>query len=140
MTPPSADDVPTAPRTPAHARLRRVLALDAAGMIVFGLVYLLASGRLAPLLGVGDKPVLTAGGLMLVIGAGVALLATRADPPAAPVRIVVVTGIVWVAASAASLALDWWDTTTVGTVWTVLQAVSVSVFTVLQLAALRGRT
>ncbi|CAL9523835.1 hypothetical protein SUDANB176_03906 [Streptomyces sp. enrichment culture] len=130
----------TTPSVTGTPRLRRVLALDAAGMILSGLVYLFLSGRLAPLLGVGDRLVLTVGGLMLVIGAGVALLAVRAHPPVAPVRLVVATGVAWVAASIASLALDWWDTTTVGTVWTVLQTVPVSVFTVLQLAALRGGT
>ncbi|WKX71316.1 hypothetical protein [Streptomyces sp. XD-27] len=125
---------------PAHAPLRRILAMDAAGMIVFGLVYLLVSGPLARLLGVGDKVVLTSGGLMLTIGVGVAVLAGRARPPAASVRLVVAIGIAWVAASVASLVLDWWHPNAVGTVWTVLQAIPVSVFAILQLAALRGRT
>ncbi|MFC9238426.1 hypothetical protein ACFTZK_18485 [Streptomyces decoyicus] len=140
MTPSSADVAPTNPRRPALPSLRRILAMDAAGMIVFGLVYVLVSGPLARLLGVGDKLVLTAGGLMLTIGVGVALLARRAHPPTASVWLVVALGIAWVAASFASLVLNWWDTNTVGTVWTVLQAVPVSVFALLQLAALRGRT
>ncbi|MEV0368896.1 hypothetical protein AB0I10_03580 [Streptomyces sp. NPDC050636] len=49
-------------------------------------------------------------------------------------------GVAWVAASVASLVLNWWDTNAVGAVWTVLQAIPVSVFAILQLAALRGRT
>ncbi|MFF4948578.1 hypothetical protein [Streptomyces chattanoogensis] len=113
--------------------------MDAAGMIAFGLVYLLGSGPLARLLGVGDTLVLTAGGLMLTIGMGVALLARRAHPPTASVRLVALIGAAWVAASVASLVLNWWDTNTVGTVWTVLQAVPVSVFAILQLAALRDK-
>ncbi|MET7795558.1 hypothetical protein [Streptomyces decoyicus] len=109
-------------------------------MITFGLVYLLVPGPLARLLGVGDKLVLTAGGLMLTIGIGVALLSSRAHPPAAAVWLVIVTGGAWVVASAASLVLDWWDTDTIGTVWTVLQTIPVSVFALLQLTALRRRT
>ncbi|MFH8371129.1 hypothetical protein [Streptomyces sp. NPDC018031] len=125
---------------PAHAPLRRILAMDAAGMILFGSVYLFASGSLARLLGVGGKLVLTAGGLMLTIGVGVALLAGRARPTATSVRLVVAIGVAWVATSVASLVLDWWDPNTAGTAWTVLQAIPVSVFATLQLAALRGRT
>ncbi|MFD3423036.1 hypothetical protein [Streptomyces decoyicus] len=140
MIPSSADIAPTNPHTPALSSLRRILAMDAAGMIVFGLVYLFASGALARLLGVSDTLVLTAGGLMLTIGVGVALLAGRARPPVASVRLVAVIGAAWVAASVASLALDWWDPNAVGTAWTVLQAIPVSVFTILQLAALRRRT
>ncbi|MFI1678186.1 hypothetical protein [Streptomyces sp. NPDC020607] len=140
MSPSSANAAPTNSRTSTLPSLRRILAMDAAGMIVFGFVYLFASGALARLLGVGDELVLTVGGLMLTIGVGVALLAVRARPPVASVRLVVVTGTVWVAASVASLVLDWWDPNAVGTMWTVLQAVPVSVFTVLQLAALRRGT
>ncbi|MGY5124188.1 hypothetical protein [Streptomyces nigrescens] len=125
---------------PALPSLRRILAMDAAGMIVFGLVYLFTSGALARLLGAGDKLVLTTGGLMLTIGVGIALLASRARPPVASVRLVAVIGAAWVAASVASLALNWWHPNAVGTAWTVLQAIPVSVFSILQLAALRGRT
>ncbi|MFF6888510.1 hypothetical protein ACFY9F_35605 [Streptomyces sp. NPDC012421] len=49
-------------------------------------------------------------------------------------------GVAWVTASAASVVLDWWTPNGVGTAWTVLQAIPVAVFTVLQLAALRRRT
>ncbi|WP_431042235.1 hypothetical protein ACQUSR_10140 [Streptomyces sp. P1-3] len=140
MTPSSADVAPTDPHLSAHTPLRRILAMDAAGMIVFGLVYVFASGPLARLLGVGGELVLTSGGLMLTIGMGVAVLAGRARPPAAWVRLVVAIGVAWVAASVASLVLDWWDPNAAGTAWTILQAVPVSVFTVLQLAALRGTT
>lgn len=140
MTPPSGGVVPVRAVSPADAVLRRILAMDAAGMIVFGLAYLLLHGPLGRLLGLGGGPVLTCGGLMLAIGVGVAALAGRARPPAGAVRLVVAIGTAWVALSAASLVLPWWNTTAAGTVWTVLQAVPVSVFAVLQRAALRGRT
>ncbi|MEU6994181.1 hypothetical protein ABZ953_26445 [Streptomyces sp. NPDC046465] len=139
MTSSSTDTAPTNPPTPTHAPLRRVLTLDAAGMIVFGLAYLFASGPLARLLGVDAKLMLTCGGLMLTIGVGVALLAAHARPPTASVRIVIAIGASWVAASIASLALDWWDPNAVGTVWTALQTLPVAVFAILQLAALRNR-
>ncbi|MDN3250591.1 MULTISPECIES: hypothetical protein [Streptomyces] len=127
-------------RPPVDARLRRILALDATGMILFGLAYLVARVPLARLLGVGDTLVITVGGLMLTIGTGVALLALRTRPPSACVLSVIVIGAAWVAASIASLALDWWDTTTVGTVWITLQAVPVSLLSIVQFAALRART
>ncbi|MFF4953253.1 hypothetical protein [Streptomyces chattanoogensis] len=76
---------------------------------------------------------------MLTIGVGVALLAGRTHPPAAAVRLVVAIGGLWVATSFASLVLNWWDTNTLGTAWTILQAIPVAVFAILQLAALRGR-
>ncbi|MCF2434867.1 hypothetical protein LV779_09615 [Streptomyces thinghirensis] len=82
---------------------------------------------------------ITVGGLMLTIGTGVALLAFRARPPSAWVLSVIVIGAVWVAASIASLTLDWWDTTTVGTAWIALQAAPVSLLSIFQLAALRAR-
>lgn len=126
-------------RPPVDARLRRILALDAIGMILFGLAYLLAPTRLARLLGVGGTLVIIVGGLMLTIGTGVASLALRARPPSAWVLSVIVIGAAWGAASIASLALDWWDTTTVGTVWIALQAVPVSLLSIFQLAALRAR-
>ncbi|WP_369179088.1 hypothetical protein [Streptomyces mutabilis] len=126
-------------RTPVDARLRRILALDATGMILSGLAYLLAPTRLARLLGVGGTLVITVGGLMLTVGTGVALLALRARPPSAWVLSVIVIGAVWVAASIASLTLAWWDTTTVGTAWIALQAVPVSLLSFFQLAALRAR-
>ena len=55
-------------------------------------------------------------------------------------RLVVAIGVAWVAVSVASLVLDWWDPNAVGKAWTVLQAIPVLVFAILQLAALRGRT
>ncbi|MER7050908.1 hypothetical protein [Streptomyces sp. NPDC000351] len=126
-------------RPPVDDRLRRVLALDATGMILFGLAYLLAPTRLARLLGVGGTLVITVGGLMPTIGTGVTLLALRARPPSAWVLSVIVFGAVWVAASIASLALGRWDTTHVGTVWIALQAVPVSLLSIFQLDALRAR-
>ncbi|MFF4606916.1 hypothetical protein ACFY12_29815 [Streptomyces sp. NPDC001339] len=130
---------PTNRHTSPHGPLRRILALDAAGMLVFGLAYLLAPTPLAELLGVGEKLVLTSGGLMLTIGMGVAVLAGRTHPPAAWVWLVIAIGALWVAASVASLVLNWWDTNAIGTAWTTLQAIPVSVFTILQFAALRRR-
>ncbi|MGI5346843.1 hypothetical protein ACQEU8_01460 [Streptomyces sp. CA-250714] len=137
MTSPSAGLAATTHRPSAYAPLRRILAMDAAGMLVFGLAYLLASGPLARLLGVGDQLVLTAGGLMLTIGVYVAVLSSRAQPPTASVRLVIAIGAAWVAASVAAILLDWSDPNTIGTAWIALQAVPVSVFALLQRSALR---
>ncbi|GAA3942566.1 hypothetical protein GCM10022244_58040 [Streptomyces gulbargensis] len=73
---------------------------------------------------------------MPTIGTGFALLALRTRPPSACVLSVIVIEVVWGAASIASLALRWWDTATVGTVWIARQAVPVSLLSIFQL----GRT
>ncbi|MEV2272638.1 hypothetical protein [Nonomuraea africana] len=107
--------LPANRRPPAQARLRRILAMDAAGMTVFALAYLLAAGPVARALGVAEQLVLVAGALMLAIGAGVGLLASRFRPPAVPVRLVIAIGIAWALASVVSLALGWLHPSTAGT-------------------------
>lgn len=89
--------------------------MDAAGMTVFALAYLLAAGPVARALGVAEQLVLVAGALMLAIGAGVGLLASRFRPPAVPVRLVIAIGIAWALASVVSLALGWLHPSTAGT-------------------------
>ncbi|MGW0775612.1 hypothetical protein ACWD01_18625 [Streptomyces sp. NPDC002835] len=123
----------TEPRTV----LRRFLAADAVVSGANGVAYAAASGPLGRLLGV-DGTLLTGLGVFLVAyGLGVGLLAARPRPPRAGVTLVVDANILWSLLSVAALAL-WLEPTAVGAVWTVLQALVVAGFAVLQWSALRA--
>ncbi|CAL9388045.1 hypothetical protein [Streptomyces pilosus] len=118
--------------------LRRFLALDAAVTGANALAYLTLSGPLGRLFGAGSGLLLGLGAFLAVYTAGVALLAARPHPPTTGVRIVVEANLAWTAVSLAALAL-WLTPTAAGAVWTVLQALTVAGFAVLQHMALRAR-
>ncbi|MEU3947562.1 hypothetical protein [Streptomyces sp. NPDC029526] len=118
--------------------LRRFLALDAAVTGVNALVYLALSGPVGRLLGLDARLLLGIGGFLAVYAAAVALLAGRDHPPALGVRAVVEANLAWAAVSLVALFL-WLTPTTTGAVWTVLQALVVAGFAVLQHLALRDR-
>ncbi|MGW2118272.1 hypothetical protein [Streptomyces zhihengii] len=122
----------TAPRT----MLRRFLALDAVVTGVNGIAYTAASGPLGRLLGVDSTLLLGLGLFLLGYGAAVGLLASRPAPPGPAVRAVVDANLLWAALSIAALAL-WLEPTAVGAVWTVLQALTVAGFAVLQWSSLK---
>lgn len=118
--------------------LRRFLALDAAVTGANALAYLVLSGPLGRLLGVGSPLLLALGAFLAGYSAGVALLAARPHPPALGVRAVVEANLAWSAVSCVALAL-WLTPSTAGAVWTVLQALVVAAFAVLQQTALKTR-
>ncbi|MEU9589203.1 hypothetical protein AB0D84_05635 [Streptomyces sp. NPDC048193] len=118
--------------------LRRFLALDAAVTGANALAYLALSGPLGRLLGAGSGLLLGLGAFLAGYAAAVGLLAARRRPPALAVRAVVEANLAWSALSVAALAL-WLSPTTAGAVWTVLQALVVTAFALLQYAALKGR-
>jgi predicted membrane-bound spermidine synthase len=122
----------TEPRT----MLRRFLALDAVVTGANGLAYALASGPLGRLLGV-DAPLLLGLGVFLTaFAAGVGYLASRPQPPAAAVTLVVDANVLWAVLSVAAL-LAWLSPTTAGTLWIPVQAATVAGFAALQWTALR---
>ena len=121
-----------------HAALRRFLTLDAMVTGVNGLAYLAASGPLGRFLGVDRDLLLALGAVLALYGAAVGLLAARARPAALPVRAVIETNLAWTVLSLLALAL-WLSPTTAGAVWTVLQALTVAGFAVLQQLALKAR-
>ncbi|MEV5513339.1 hypothetical protein AB0L50_10485 [Streptomyces flaveolus] len=118
--------------------LRRFLALDAVVTGTNALAYLALSGPLGRFLGAGSGLLLGLGAFLAVYTAAVGLLAARRHPPALAVRAVVEANLAWSALSLAALAL-WLSPTTAGAVWTVLQALVVTGFALLQYAALRQR-
>ncbi|MFE1439549.1 hypothetical protein [Streptomyces sp. NPDC058739] len=121
-----------------NTALRRFLALDAIVTGANGLAYLAASGPLGRLLGVDGTLLLELGAILTVYALAVAVLATRTRPAALPVKAVVETNLAWAALSFAALGL-WLTPTTTGAVWTVLQAVTVAGFALLQHLSLRNR-
>ncbi|MFH9814911.1 hypothetical protein [Streptomyces sp. NPDC017230] len=118
--------------------LRRFLALDAVVTGANALAYLAFAGPLGRFLGAGSGLLIGLGAFLAVYAAGVALLASRRRPPVLAVRAVVEVNLAWAAVSLAALAL-WLTPTTAGAVWTVLQALTVAGFALLQYVALRQR-
>lgn len=118
--------------------LRRFLALDAVVTGGNALAYLALAGPLGGFLGVDSGLLLGLGAFLAVYAAGVGLLAARPHPPALGVRAVVEANLAWSAVSLAALAL-WLDPSTAGAVWTVLQALTVAAFALLQHMALKTR-
>ncbi|MEV6201254.1 hypothetical protein AB0M64_14865 [Streptomyces sp. NPDC051771] len=123
---------------PATA-LRRFLALDAVVTGANGLAYALASGPLGELLGVDAGLLLGLGLFLTAYAAGVAWLASRPQPPATAVKLVVDANLLWAALSVVAL-VAWLEPTTAGLVWTPTQAGTVAGFALLQWAALRAAT
>ncbi|MFI1422025.1 hypothetical protein ACH4VX_29460 [Streptomyces sp. NPDC020731] len=118
--------------------LRRFLALDAVVTGANAVAYLALSGPLGRFLGTGSGLLLGLGAFLAGYAAGVGLLAARPHPPALGVRIVVEANLTWTAVSFAALAL-WLTPTAAGAVWTVLQALAVAGFALLQHMSLKER-
>jgi hypothetical protein len=126
-------------RTPEPQRmLRRFLALDAVVTGTNAVAYLAVSGPLGRLLGVRPGLLLVLGAFLAVYAAAVGLTASRAHPPTLGVRIVVEANLAWAVLSFLALAL-WLTPSTAGTVWTILQALTVAGFAGLQHQALKAR-
>ncbi|HXH78501.1 hypothetical protein [Nocardioides sp.] len=106
-----------------HPALRPFLLGDAALTTANGLVYLLTARWLAELFGVGTSVLLGLGAFLVLVGAGVAYLATRRPVPRTGLLELAALNAAWVAASLAYAVAG--DLTTVGRVWDVLQAVLV---------------
>ncbi|MFD8639844.1 hypothetical protein ACFV14_06010 [Streptomyces zaomyceticus] len=120
-----------------HSAVRRFLALDAVVTGANGIAYALASGPLGELLGVDTGLLFELGVLLAVYAAGVAWLASRPQPPALGVKLVVDINALWAVLSIVAL-VAWLEPTTAGLVWTPVQAATVAGFAVLQWAALRA--
>ncbi|MET9988163.1 hypothetical protein ABZ061_01120 [Streptomyces mutabilis] len=118
--------------------LRRFLALDAVVTGANAVAYLALPGPLGRFLGAGSGLLLALGAFLAVYAGCVALVAARSRPPALAVRAVVEANLAWAAVSLVALGL-WLTPTTAGAVWTVLQALTVAGFALLQYASLRQR-
>jgi hypothetical protein len=102
------------------------LLVDAAMTGANGLAYALAGGWLADWFGAPEALVRSLGAFLVVVAAGVVLLATRRPIPRRGVAALATLNVVWVLASLDYALLG--GLTTLGVAWTVLQAVVVGVF------------
>ena len=115
--------------------LRFALKLDAVVTGANGAAYLAAAGPLEDLLGLDAALLRGAGAFLLVFAGAVWLTATRVDIPRAAVVAIVVANAVWAIDSLVAAAAQWGSPTTAGTIWIVLQAVTVAGFAALQVAS-----
>jgi hypothetical protein len=102
------------------------LLVDAAMTGANGLAYAVGGGWLADWFGAPEALVRSLGVFLLVVAAGVVLLATRRPIPRRGVAALATLNVLWVVASLDYALLG--GLTTLGVAWTVLQAVVVGVF------------
>lgn len=105
---------------------RPFLLADAVLTGVNGLAYAVAGGWLADWFGAPEPLVRSLGAFLLLVAAGVAVLATRRPVPRRGVAALAALNIVWVVASLDYALLG--GLSGIGVAWTVLQAVVVGVF------------
>jgi hypothetical protein len=115
--------------------LRLALKLDAVVTGANGIAYLVAANPLEDLLGIEPAVLRAVGAFLVVFAAAVWLTATRARIPKAAVMAIVDANIAWALGSLVVAATQGDALTTTGTVWIVLQALTVAGFAALQLAS-----
>ncbi|AYY12110.1 hypothetical protein EF847_04695 [Actinobacteria bacterium YIM 96077] len=121
-------------RTPL---LRWALAVDGAVSAVNGLIYVALAAAVGGLLGLPATLLVPVGAFLILYGAGLAVMSGRSRLRALAVLAVVELNAIWVVASLVVAATGWFDPSTIGVVWIVLQAAVVAGFAVAQLAGLR---
>jgi len=119
--------------------LRWVLLLDAVVTGANGVAYLAGATVLDGALGVSAGTLRPIGAFLVAFAAVLAVVATRRPIPGTAVRELMIANAGWVVVSLVIAATGALDPNGVGTVWTVLQAVTVAAFVALQAWALRRR-
>jgi hypothetical protein len=117
--------------------LRRVLLADAFTCVVTGLVMLLGSRFLEPLLGLPVALLQNAGFVLLPIAGFIAYVGTRPQLSRRLVWVVIAGNAIWVMDSIALLMSGWVAPTTLGQVFIVVQAVAVAVLAELEYVGVR---
>ena len=120
---------------PADHLLTLALKVDAVVTATNGIAYLSLAGPLGDLFGVPVGFLRAVGAFLIIFALAVWLVARRPSPLAVAV---IAANAAWVAASVLIPLLDLHEPGTVGTVWVVLQAVTVGLFAVLQAVGLRS--
>jgi hypothetical protein len=113
-----------------HPLASPFLLADGAVTGLNALAYVVAAGWLADWFGAPEPLVRALGVFLLLVSAGVVLLATRRPIPRRGVAALASLNIAWVVASVVYATTA--QLTVLGTVWTVLQAVVVSAFAAAQ--------
>lgn len=110
----------------AHPLAGAFLLTDAATTAVNGAAYLVAARLLTDWLGAPEPLLRGLGAFLLVVGAGVAVLATRRPIPRVPVLALAGLNGAWVVASLAYALAG--PLSTLGVAWAVVQALVVGAF------------
>jgi hypothetical protein len=121
------------------ALTRVALKLDAVVTGANGAAYLAAAGLLDGPLGLPESFLRATGAFLIVFAACVWFTGTRPNLNRNAVGAIVALNVLWVIDSIALVALGWYDPTTGGSVWVVLQAIVVAAFAALQAYALRSK-
>lgn len=116
--------------------LKRVLLLDAASCLGMGLGLIAGAGALAGPLGLPDALLSGAGVSLIPIGLFMALVATRAAPPAILVWLIILGNAGWVIQSVALVELSP-TISALGIAFVLAQAAFVTVIACLEYAGLR---
>lgn len=127
----------TTTATTGPVSLRTALLLDATVTGTNALAYLAGAAVLDSLLGPPPTHFLAIGAFLAGSAVILAVTGTRRPIPRGWATFAAEVNIVWAIGSVAVVALGWFDLTTTGEVWTILQAGIVAVFAALQLMALR---
>jgi hypothetical protein len=117
---------------------RAALGLDAVVTGANGVAYLAAASLLDEPLGMPAGFLRGVGAFLIVFAACVAYVATRRQVNRAAVYAVIALNALWVVDSIALAAFGWYDPTTGGSIWTILQAGVVAGFAALQAYAIRA--
>jgi hypothetical protein len=116
---------------PGRELLKLVMRADAAVTGANGVAYLALAGPLEDLLGLSAPLLRGVGAFLVVFALFVALAGMRAP------MLVIGANIAWAAGSIVAAVAGWGSPETVGTVWIVLQAITVGTFAELALLGLR---
>ena len=127
----------TTTATTGPVSLKTALLLDATVTGSNGLAYLAGATVLDSLLGPSPTHFVAIGAFLAVCAAILAITGTRRPIPRGWATFAAEVNVVWAIGSVAVVALGWFDLTTAGQVWTILQAGIVAAFAALQLMALR---
>ena len=128
-------DITTATTGPVS--LKTALLLDAAVTGANALAYLAGAAVLDSLLGASPAHFVAIGAFLAVSAVILAVTGTRQPIPRAWATFAAEVNIAWAIGSVAVVAFGWFDLTTTGQVWTILQAGTVAAFAALQITALR---
>jgi len=115
--------------------LRRILALDSLSCAAMGLAMAFGAAALAPLFGLPEPLVRTAGLLLLPLAVFLGWLASRAAPPPALVWVVILGNVGWTAESFVVLGQN--QPTALGTAFVAAQAAAVLGLAALEYVGLR---
>jgi len=122
------------------ALTRVALKLDAVVTGANGAAYLAGASLLDDALGLPEGFLRATGAFLLVFAAAVWFTATRPALNRNAVHAVILLNALWVVDSLALVTLGWYDPSTAGSAWVVLQAIVVAGFAALQAYAVRQQS